>query len=222
MLRNLVGKNKGLFKIIMMALISVIIVFELIETLGSNTGNAAFNTGNFLGFVIYGGLLGVLLYCLIASDKHTKWIATVCLSYVVISTVLGIPSPFRAFYDGNNSINIASAVFSMLAIFSLIAIITLEVIRVLRKKSFELVFDILVIAYIAFLLLAWGLLLAYYAQVNVTWVSIMGTFSAFIFIPCLTVIGYLYMTTKVAPTIRADEELDEDEIIEDVKELEDK
>ncbi|MCR4875129.1 MAG: hypothetical protein K5923_05300 [Clostridia bacterium] len=215
MLRRIVGTNKGLFKIIIMALLGLIIAFDLVVTLGSNGNNAAFNTGNFLSFIIFGGLLGMLLYCVIANeDGYAKWLGVAYLIYIVISKLLAVAQPFYAFYDGNSSLSIAGAVFRLLAGFVLVAIVVVETIRIQKGRNLELVFDILVLSYIALMLLDWFLCLAYYSQVNSNWKTIMASFSDYLFVPCLMAIGYLYLTTRTTPVMK-DVDYDDDAIVDE-------
>ncbi len=218
MLRRIVGTNKGLFKIIIMALLGLIIAFDLVITLGSNGNNAASNTGNFLSFVIFGGLLGMLLYCVIANeDNYAKWLGVAYLIYIVISKLLVVAQPFNAFYDGNSSLSIAGAVFRLLAGFVLVAIVVVETIRIQKGRNLERVFDILVLSYIALLLIDWFICLAYFAQVNANWKGVMASFSDYLFVPCLMTIGYLYLTTKVSPVIKEKDIVDEPIVDEEEK-----
>ena len=212
MLRGFVGRNKGLLKLITIVLLSLAIVFELVQELGSHSTNAIINTANLLNFVVNGGILAVLLYCVIANDKHTRWVAMVCIAYIVLVTVTGIGSAFIGF-TSQSSIFVALSVFRFLFAAVLIAIIVIEVIRVLKCKSFELAFDILVIAFLLFSIVICCLQMAYLKQLNERWFHYFGAIANFIIVPYLVAIGYLSMTSNSKPVVK--NAVEDDEVIID-------
>ena len=216
MLRGFVGRNKGLFKLVTMVLLSLAIVFELIQELGSHSTSAIINTANLLNFVVNGGLLAVLLYCVITNDKHTRWVAMVCIAYIVLVTVTGIGNAFYGF-TSQSSIYVAMSAFKFFFAVVMIAIIVLEVIRVLKGKSFELAFDIMVIALLLFSIVICCLQMAYLKQLNERWIHYFGAISNFIVVPYLVAIGYLSMTSNSKPAAKKvkKEEIEDDEIIID-------
>ncbi len=68
MLTRLVKNNFGLFEYVLMGLLGFIILFTGITTFGSLNNFVAGNFGRIFWFIIYIGLIGILLYC-IASNK---------------------------------------------------------------------------------------------------------------------------------------------------------
>jgi len=212
MLRGFVGRNKGLFKLVTMVLLSLAIVFVLVQELGSHSTSAIINTANLLNFVVNGGILGVLLYCVITNDKHTRWVATVCIAYIVLVTVIGISNAFYGF-TSQSSIYVALSAFRFFFALVMIAIIVLEVIRVLKGKSFELAFDILVIAFLLFSIVICCLQMAYLKQLNERWFHYFGAIANFIIVPYLVAIGYLSMTSDSKPVVK--NAVEDDEVIID-------
>ena len=179
-----------------MALIGVIMLFNFIALIGSYTNAASDNFARTIDFLVYNGLLGLLLFCILSNkDDFTRALSLVFLTYVVMSKLLSIETPFWYFYDGAHGTLISEYVFSLVSIVAFVAFVVLSIIEEFKGKTFNitqklLLTDLLAFIYIGFEILAWCLGLAYYSVFNAGWVAYMNITTSCIFIPCLIALGY--------------------------------
>ena len=206
MITRFIKNNVGVFEYVLMGLLGFIILFTGITTFGSFGNFTAGNFGRIFWFILYIGLIGILLYCIASNRKeYTKFLAFAYLAYYAISTMLSVSGPFWAFYDGNLGVRVAEAVFTMLAIFVFIAIVVIGVIQKLSGAKLQFVFDILALCYLALELIIWILALCVDSKTNAGWVAAMDEFTSHIFIPCSVVLGYYLYQIKYVSTPQDEE-----------------
>ena len=220
MITSFIKKDYKLFGIIYLILLGLVVLFAGLTTFGSMSNFTAGNFGRLFNFVIYVLLLGLLTFCICKDkDDYTKFLAKAYLAYYTISELLSVSNPFWAFYDGNKGVAVAESVFCMIAIFVFIALVTIGVIQKITGKNLSLIFDILALSYLCLYLFAFIFALCADGANDTGWVSVMGEFSTYIFIPVLAVLGYYLYQVKfvVTPQDEKYEDFDSKEI-EDRKE----
>lgn len=196
MIKSFIRKNESIFRICLMALIGLIIAFNFISIFGNYSNNAGSNFGLTLDFVVYNGLLGLLLFCIITKkDEFTSFLGFAYLTYYVISTLLNVDSPFYSFYDGAHGTVIARAIFNMFALFTFVAIVVLAIIEKTKNREFKIankisIIDILALCYLFFMLMVFIMEMCVYGVFKYGWTSIMGSFNSRLFMPMLVVLGY--------------------------------
>ena len=201
MITRIVKNNVELFEYVLMGLLGFIILFTGITTFGSFSNFAAGNIGRMLWFIIYIGLIGILLYCIAANKTdYTKFLAKAYLAYYAISTMLSVSGPFYAYYEENTALRVAEAVFMMLAIFAFIALVVIGVIIKIKGAKLEFVFDILALCYLALEILVWILALCVDAKAKTGWAAAMNEFTDHLLIPCSVVLGYYLYQIKFVNT----------------------
>ena len=213
MLTRLVKNNIGLFEYVLMGLLGFIILFTGITTFGSLGGFTAGNFGRILWFIIYIGLIGILLYCIASNRKeYTKFLAKAYLAYYAISTMLSISNPFLAFYEQNSALRVAEAVFVMLAIFVFIALVILGIIIKIKGANLQFVFDVLALCFLALEFIIWILALCVDAKVKTGWTTAMGEFISHLLMPWTVVVGYYLYQIKYVNTPQDEEYVAFDDI----------
>ena len=206
MLTRLVKNNFGLFEYVLMGLLGFIILFTGITTFGSFDDFSAGNFGRILWFIIYIGLIGILLYCIASNKKeYIKFLANAYLAYYAISTMLSISNPFFAFYDRNSALRVAEAVFVMLAIFVFITLVILGIIIKIKGANLQFVFDVLALCYLALEFIIWILALCVDAKAKTGWTTAMGEFTSHLLIPWSVVVGYYLYQIKYVNTPQDEE-----------------
>ncbi len=197
MITRIVKNNVGLFEYVLMGLLGFIILFTGIVTFGSFGGFTSGNIGSLLWFIVYVGLIGILLYCIAANrTEYTKFLAKAYLAYYAISTILIVSNPFYAYYEENSALRVSEAVFMMFAIFAFIALVVIGIIIKIKGAKLEFVFDILAICYLAFEVIVWILALCVDAKAKTGWAAAMNEFTNHLLIPWSVVIGYYLYQIK--------------------------
>ena len=209
MLGSFVNKNKGTTRFIIIALISAILLFDFIVLIGSYGDSNSYNAAITFNYVAYAAILGVLLYCMIANKSDTaRLLGVLYIAFYVIESMLSIGSPFAAFYKGNHGTFIAAAAFEILANISILGILVFGIIEYLNGKTFNLVVEILVLAFLGFCFMTFVMQMAAYAVAKYDWTAFMASFTGFILMPALATFGYLYLHGK--------DEAPKDEAMEDM------
>ena len=206
MLSNFVSKYRLLTKLIIMVLIGLIVIFDFITLFGSYSNQAGSNAGVTFNFIASAALLGLLLFCMLSNKtEYAKSLGIIYLAYYVISTILSVGNPFYSFYEGNHGTFVAASTFVMLANTCLVAVVVLALLTFLNGKSFGMVLDIILLAFLFFSFMSFIMYMAAYGNAKYGWTSFMNVVVSRMFKPCLVVLGYLYLTTK-GSTPRQDED----------------
>ena len=201
MIKSFIKSNYSIFRIVLMALIGVIFLFNFISLFGNYSDSASTNFGITVSFVVFNGLLAILLYCILSNkDQYTQFLGFVLLAYYVISTLLNLDSPFYSFYDGAHGTVVARAVFQIFQLLAFLSFVVIAIIEKINRTELKIgkisILDILALAYLFFSLMVFIMEMCVYGVFDYKWTSFMSSFVNRLFMPCLIVLGYYMFQIK--------------------------